>query len=107
LVALLLVTALLVVRWAPARGAAAAVAGLTKFAPLAVAPLLLRGTDPRLSLRAAARFVVAFAATAAVLMLPVFLDHNESQFWHDTISYQVNRPSPFSILGSSSIWSRR
>src|SRR5437660_2223615 len=32
-------------------------------------------------------------------MLPVLLDHNEWRFWHDTISYQANRPSPFSIWG--------
>ena len=43
LVALLVVLALLVISSAPARGAVAALAGLTKFAPLALAPLLLRG----------------------------------------------------------------
>ncbi|MBV9465394.1 MAG: hypothetical protein JO169_04695, partial [Solirubrobacterales bacterium] len=43
LVSLLLVLTLLVLRWAPARGATGALAGLTKFAPLALAPLLLRG----------------------------------------------------------------
>jgi hypothetical protein len=32
-------------------------------------------------------------------MLPVLLDGNEWRFWHDTISYQANRPSPFSIWG--------
>jgi hypothetical protein len=99
LVALLVVVALLVIRWAPARGAAAAVAGLTKFAPLALGPLLLRGTDAGLSIRTAGRYIAAFAAASAVVMLPVFLHHNESQFWHDTISYQANRPSPFSIWG--------
>jgi hypothetical protein len=99
LIALLVVAALLVIRWAPARGAAAAIAGLTKFAPLALGPLFLRGTDARLSVRGAWRYVAAFAAVSAAVMLPVFLDHNESQFWHDTISYQATRPSPFSIWG--------
>ena len=46
LVALWLVIALLVVRSAAARGVAVAWAGLTKFAPLALAPLLLRGIGP-------------------------------------------------------------
>ena len=39
LVAMLVTLALLVARWAPARGAAVALAGLTKFAPLALAPV--------------------------------------------------------------------
>jgi hypothetical protein len=99
LVPMVVVAALLVIRWAPARGAAAAIAGLTKFAPLALGPLFLRGTDARLTIRAAGRYIAAFAATLAVLMLPVFLNHNESQFWRDTISYQASRPSPFSIWG--------
>jgi hypothetical protein len=52
-----------------------------------------------LRVRSAARYVAAFAVTALVLMLPVLLDHNEWRFWHDTVSYQANRPSPFSIWG--------
>ena len=46
LVSLLLVVALLVITSAPARGVVGALAGLTKFAPLALAPLFLRGIDP-------------------------------------------------------------
>jgi hypothetical protein len=99
LVALLVVVALLLIRWAPARGAAGAIVGLTKFAPLALGPLFLRGIDRGLSIRATARFVAAFAVTAVLVMLPVLLDGNEWRFWHDTISYQANRPSPFSIWG--------
>jgi hypothetical protein len=99
LVALLVVVALLLIRWAPVRGAAAAIAGLTKFAPLALAPLFLRGTDRRLSIRSAGRYVVGFALATVVIMVPVLLDHNESRFWHDTVSYQANRPSPFSVWG--------
>ena len=44
LVGMLVVGALLGVRWAPVRGSLAALAGLTKFAPFALGPLLLRGT---------------------------------------------------------------
>jgi hypothetical protein len=100
LVALLIVLALLVLRWAPARGAVGALAGLTKFAPLALGPLLLRGLGsswPRR--RSVLAFVVAYALTALVVMLPVLLDNNLHTFWHDTISYQAQRGSPFSIWG--------
>ncbi len=103
LVALLVVLALLVLRSAPARGVAGALAGLTKFAPLALAPLLLRGLDdwhaPRRALRSAVAFSLAFGVTALIVMLPVALDGNFHAFWRDTISYQSNRGSPFSVWG--------
>ncbi len=100
LVSLLLVFALLVLRWAPARGVGSALAALTKFAPLALAPLLLRGEDgDRLSGRTVRRFVVAFALTTIVAMLPVLLDGNLGAFWRDSISYQANRVTPFSVWG--------
>jgi hypothetical protein len=44
-------------------------------------------------------YVAAYAATAAVAMLPVFLDHNWHAFWRDSISYQAGRSSPFSVWG--------
>jgi hypothetical protein len=100
LVALLLVAALLVVASAPARGIAAALAGLTKFAPLALAPVFIRGTGdswpPR---RRLLGYVVAYGATIAVAMLPVLLDNNLHAFWSDTIVYQADRISPFSVWG--------
>jgi hypothetical protein len=100
LVALLVVAALLAIRWAPARGGLAALAGLTKFAPLALAPLLARGVGPwPPRWRSVALFAVAFACVAAVAMLPVFLDGNFSTFWHHTVSYQSGRGSPFSVWG--------
>src|SRR5205085_91945 len=46
LVGLMVVLALLVIGSAPLRGVAGALAGLTKFAPLALAPLLMRGNAP-------------------------------------------------------------
>ncbi len=97
LVALLIVLALLVARWTPARGAATALAGLTKFAPLALGPLMLRGTGPWPGLRRVAGFVAAFLATVAVVMIPAFGDLHA--FWRDTISYQAGRGSPFSVWG--------
>jgi hypothetical protein len=101
LVSLLLVVTLLVIRWAPARGVAAAFAGLTKFAPLALAPLFLRGTGPEPTRREALRYVVAFALAITAAMLPVVLTGDLGAFWRDTIQYQVGRPAPFSIWG---IW---
>jgi len=99
LVAFLLVAALLVITSAPARGVVGALAGLTKFAPLALAPLLLRGVDPPPSRRQVVRYVLAYAVCAVVVMLPVLLDNNLHAFWHDTIAYQAGRSSPFSIWG--------
>jgi hypothetical protein len=99
LVALLLVVALLVITSAPARGVVGALAGLTKFAPFALAPLLLRGVDPPPTRRQIVRFVLAFGSIVVVAMLPVILHNNWHAFWHDTISYQAGRTSPFSIWG--------
>jgi hypothetical protein len=100
LVALLVVLALLVITSAPARGVAGALAGLTKFAPLALAPLFLRGIDSgRPRRRSVLAYAIAFAVTVVVAMLPVLLDHNLHAFWRDTVSYQSKRSSPFSIWG--------
>jgi uncharacterized membrane protein len=99
LVAMLVVLALLVIRSAPGRGIAGALAASTKFAPLALAPLLLRGEGAWPRRRSAVAFVLAFAMTTVLVMLPVLIDHNLHAFWHDTISYQAQRGSPFSIWG--------
>jgi hypothetical protein len=100
LVTMLMVAALLVVSSAPARGAAAAFAGLTKFAPLGLGPLFLRGTGDRWPrARSLLAYVLAFALATVAAMLPVLLDGNLTRFWHDTVSYQATRPSPFSIWG--------
>jgi hypothetical protein len=99
LVALLVVLALLVITSAPARGVAGALAGLTKFAPLALAPLLVRGTGTVVRKRSLLVAALAFAVATAAAMLPVFLHHNFTRFWHDTVSYQAGRGSPFSIWG--------
>jgi hypothetical protein len=99
LVSLLIVISLLVITSPVGRGVAGALAGLTKFAPLALAPLLLRGGDPPPTRRQVVRYVVAYALTIVVVMLPVLLDNNLHAFWHDTIAYQASRTSPFSIWG--------
>jgi hypothetical protein len=100
LVAMLIVLALVVIRSAPARGAATALAGMAKFAPLALGPLFLRGVGdgwPRR--RSIASFIVAFALTAVVVMLPVLLNGGLHTFWHDSLQSQIDRTSPFSIWG--------
>ncbi|MHB1568545.1 MAG: hypothetical protein ACYC0H_05015, partial [Solirubrobacteraceae bacterium] len=99
LVAATLVLALLVISSAPARGVAAALAGMTKLAPFALAPLLMRGAGDRPRERSLAAFIVAFAAMSFVIMLPVLLDGNFAQFWHDSVVYQSDRVTPFSIWG--------
>jgi len=99
LVSLLVVAALLAITSPAGRGVTGALAGLTKFAPLGLAPLLLRGVDPPPSRREVVRYVLMYGLTIVVVMLPVLLDDNLRAFWHDTIAYQAGRTSPFSIWG--------
>ena len=112
LVAFLIVLALLVVSSAPARGVAGALAGLTKFAPLALAPLLLRGVGERPRKRSVVWYVLAYGLTVLAAMLPVLLSGNLHAFWRDSVSYQSGRVTPFSIWGlwgglePRSTWSR-
>ena len=108
LVALLLVVTLLLAGRPVARGAAAALAGLTKLAPLALAPLFARTPRdiPRSGLRpgpvSLAGYALGFALTAALAMLPVLLGGDLRTFWDHTIAFQRGRESPFSIWG---LWS--
>ena len=95
-----MVYALLAIASAAGRGVLAALAGLTKFVPLALGPLFLRGRGPSWPRpRSIVIYVLAYALTLAVAMLPVLLDDNLRAFWHDTIVYQANRVSPFSVWG--------
>ena len=99
LVALLVTLSLLAITSAPARGATAAFAGLTKFAPFILAPLLVRGVGERPRPRSIAAFAAAFAVVVVACMLPVLIKHDLSAFWHDSVSYQSNRDTPFSVWG--------
>jgi hypothetical protein len=97
LVAALVLAALWAAGSAPTRGIFVALAGLTKFAPLALAPLL--ATYPRPRLRAMIWFTVGFAVAAALAFAPI-LPHNDLRsFWDHTIAFQAKRGSPFSIWG--------
>jgi hypothetical protein len=89
-------------RWA-ARGAFAAFAGLTKFAPLALAPLLaahgLGAQLPRARARSVTLFAGAFLITAALVSIPALTHDSLHTIYERTIAYQANRGSPFSVWG--------
>jgi hypothetical protein len=99
LLSLLLVLALLVLARPAARGAAAALAGFTKFAPLVLGPLLLRGAGSWPGARRVAVYIGSFAVVSVLVMLPVLLAGGLHTFWKDTIARQADRSSPFSIWG--------
>lgn len=107
LVAALVVLALLVASRPVPRGAVTALAGLTKFAPLALAPLFATYREPgadRSRIAEAAWFAVAFGLTAGVVMLPAFLGSGIEVFWQRTLEFQSERGSPFSVWGFREGW---
>jgi hypothetical protein len=85
------------------RGALAALAGLAKFAPLVLAPLLathgLRGLPLRRRPLALALFALAFVAAAALASIPALRHDTLHTIYARTITYQSNRGSPFSVWG--------
>lgn len=93
------------------RGGAVALAGLAKFAPLALGPLAAThpgGLQPgafahvRASLpgiERAAATGLAFALASAVLLLPVLLVDGPARVLERTLSFQSERTSPFSPWG--------
>jgi hypothetical protein len=84
-----------------ARGAAVALSGWTKFAPLLVGPLWASYPDalrrPREKLAFAAAFVVATLVAFSILLFEPHPLHAVDVFWNRTISWQIGRDSPFSI----------
>jgi hypothetical protein len=99
LVAALLIAILLVLARPIARGALAAAATLTKFAPLVLAPML---ATHRAKPKTIGLFTLAFLATAAALLLWPALDPGLHTVYNRTIAYQSSRSSPFSIWGQVS-----
>jgi hypothetical protein len=91
----------------PARGAFTALAGLTKFAPLAIAPLLATyrlwdrddGAPARTRVRALASFLVGFLVVGALASIPALSHDSLHTIYERTFAYQANRGSPFSIWG--------
>jgi hypothetical protein len=84
-----------------ARGAAVALSGWTKFAPLLVAPLWALYPDARRRPREKAVFAGAFLAASLVAFSILLLDghalHAAHVFWTRTIGWQIGRDSPFSL----------
>jgi hypothetical protein len=120
LVAVLVLAAVLAATYrsklAPAaRGGFAVLAGLTKFAPLALAPLFAthelwqsaaaRPGDgsSRTSLRSRMRdpvtFVLAFLAVGALASIPALSHDSLHTIYERTFAYQSDRASPFSVWG--------
>jgi len=108
LVAVLVLAALLAATYrskvaVSARGAFAALAGLTKFAPLALVPLLathgLRELSPARRPRALALFLAGFLGTAALVSVPALSHDSLHTIYERTIVYTANRKSPFSVWG--------
>ncbi len=104
LVAALILAALAFAVSPPARGALAALAGLTKVAPLALVPLfathgLREEPSRRRRARAVLVFALAFAAVAAVASIPAVAHSSLSEIYDRTIAYQSGRGSPFSVWG--------
>jgi hypothetical protein len=84
-----------------ARGAVTALAGLTKFGALGLAPLLATHGAPRGQMgRTIAKFTAAFVATAVIVSLPIILRGESLHTIYDrTIAFQANRNAPFSVWG--------
>ncbi len=108
LVACLILAALLAATYrssfaTASRGALAALAGLTKFAPLAIAPVLATDALRQLPVRrrplAYLLFVAAFAAAGAIAFIPALAHDSLHTIYERTLAYQGNRDSPFSVWG--------
>jgi hypothetical protein len=108
LVAFLLTATLLFISSPPIRGVFLALAGATKFAPLALAPLFATYREAE-STEASGRvarylpvvgpFALAFAVTVVAVSAQALIDPGLSTFWDRTIANQAGRESPFSVWG--------
>ena len=103
LIAMLVVYALLALTSAPARGALIALAGAAKFAPLALAPLFATGRGDGSRLRSWISFSMVFALVMLVAVVPYIpADGGLEVFYDQTIGFQLDRESPFSVWGQNS-----
>jgi hypothetical protein len=97
LVAALVLAAVWAAGSAPGRGALVALAGLTKFAPLALGPLF--ATHGGLRVRSLLAYVLGFAAAGLLAFVPLLGHLDLRTFWDHTVAFQAQRGSPFSIWG--------
>ncbi len=103
LIAMFLVYALLALTSTPARGALIALAGAAKFAPLALAPLFATGRGDGSRLRSWTSFSMVFALVMLVAVVPhIPADGGLGVLWSQTIGFQLDRESPFSVWGQNS-----
>jgi hypothetical protein len=100
LVSLLVVCCVLAVASPLGRGAVAAFAGLTKFGPLILAPLLAAGTGDR-RVRPLVLFGLAFLVTAAIVTIPLLPEGGLRELYDRSLGYQASRGSPFSVWGQA------
>lgn len=100
LVGLAVVACMLALASPPARGALAALSGLTKFGTLALVPLFAAGTGERRP-RTIAVFALAFVAAAAIVTVPLLPDGGPRELYDRSIGYQASRGSPFSLWGQA------
>src|SRR5215208_4117267 len=100
LVALLLVCCLLVLSSPVGRGAASALAGLTKFGPLILVPLFAAGHGER-RLRPLVKFGLGFLVAAAIVTIPLLPDGGLRELYDRSLGYQASRGSPFSVWGQA------
>jgi len=100
LVAAFVLLAIYVATSAPARGAAVALGGLTKFATLALGPLFATHAFGRTRTRGLVAFGLSFAVVVAIVMAPVVLQNQSLGTVYDrTLGFQATRGSPFSVWG--------
>jgi hypothetical protein len=99
LVASLVLAALLAATAPAVRGAFAALAGLAKFAPLVLAPLLATHQLRERGRRGLVRFAIAFLVVAALVSIPALAHNTLSTIYQRTVVYQADRSAPFSIWG--------
>jgi hypothetical protein len=102
LVAVLVLATLLVAGRPAARGAVLAAAGLVKFAPLALAPLIATYDHAagRARWRPAGRSAAGLLAAAVALLAPVaLLEGGLGTMVERTVAFQLGRDSPFSVWG--------
>ena len=97
LVALLVTVSFLLLAHPRPRGAALALAGAAKFAPLALVPLW--ASYDRRRLRDTVAFSLAFGAVTVLAYAFVIPDGGVRELWDRTIGFQLGRDSPFSIWG--------
>jgi hypothetical protein len=103
LIAMFLVYALLGLTSTPARSALIALAAAAKFAPLALAPLFATGRGDASRLRSWTSFAMVFALVMLVAVAPhIPADGGLGVFYGQTIGFQLDRESPFSLWGQNS-----